>query len=96
MVKLWQKTNECEKYINILDENELAHDLHEKAKRGPPTNKNISVRNIKAQIANMSANENAGFKSEYHVRISFYCINYICTLRILTQDTLPFISQTII
>lgn len=43
----------------------------EKTKRGPPTNKNISVRNIKAQIANMSSNECAGFKSEYQVRIIF-------------------------
>lgn len=40
--------------------------LPEKTKRGPPTNKNISVRNIMAQISNMSANENAGFKNEYH------------------------------
>lgn len=40
----------------------------EKTKRGPPTNKHISVRNIKAQIANMSFNESAGFKSEYHVK----------------------------
>lgn len=43
---------------------------HEKTKRGPPTNKNISARNIKAQIANMSSNESAGFKSEYQVRIT--------------------------
>lgn len=43
--------------------------LPEKTKRGPPTNKNISVRNIKAHIANMSANENACFKREYHVWI---------------------------
>lgn len=40
----------------------------EKTKKGPPVNKHISVRNIKAQIANMSSNECAGFKSEYHVR----------------------------
>lgn len=26
---------------------------------------------MKAQIANMSINENAGFKSEYHVRLFF-------------------------
>lgn len=43
--------------------------LPEKTKRGPPTNKNISVKNMKAQITNMSLNENAGFKSEYHVRL---------------------------
>lgn len=48
----------------------------EKTKKGPPINKHISVRNLKAQIANMSSNECAGFKSEYHVRpnirISFF------------------------
>ena len=42
--------------------------LPERNMRGPPTNKNIPVRNIKAQIANMSAKENAGFKYEYNVR----------------------------
>lgn len=42
---------------------------HEKTKRGPPTKKNISVRNIKAQITNMSDNENSGFKTEYNVII---------------------------
>lgn len=42
--------------------------LPEKTKRGPPTNKNISVRNISAQISNMSINENAGLKREYQVR----------------------------
>lgn len=47
---------------------EPTYALPEKTKRGPPTNKNIPVRNMKAQIANMSLNENAGFKSEYHVR----------------------------
>nr|XP_022311762.1 receptor-type tyrosine-protein phosphatase epsilon-like isoform X1 [Crassostrea virginica] len=40
--------------------------LPERNMRGPPTNKNIPVRNIKAQIANMSAKENAGFKYEYN------------------------------
>lgn len=45
----------------------------ENTKRGPPTNKNISVNNIKAQIANMSSNESAGFKSEYLVGISIKC-----------------------
>lgn len=49
---------------------ECTYALPEKTKRGPPTNKNIPVRNMKAQIANMSLNENAGFRSEYHVRIS--------------------------
>uniref|UniRef100_A0A8W8NVL1 Tyrosine-protein phosphatase domain-containing protein n=1 Tax=Magallana gigas TaxID=29159 RepID=A0A8W8NVL1_MAGGI len=45
---------------------ETTYALPEKTKRGPPTNKNIPVRNMKAQITNMSLNENAGFKSEYH------------------------------
>lgn len=48
--------------------------LPEKTKRGPPTNKNIAIRNIKAHIANMSSNENAGFKSEYQVRCRFTII----------------------
>lgn len=48
---------------------ESTYALPEKTKRGPPTNKNIPVRNMKAQITNMSLNENAGFKSEYHVRL---------------------------
>lgn len=47
---------------------ETIYALAEKTKRGPPTNKNISVRNVKAHIANMSLNENAGFKGEYQVR----------------------------
>lgn len=47
---------------------ESTYALPEKTKMGPPTNKNIPVRNMKAQITNMSLNENAGFKSEYHVR----------------------------
>lgn len=51
--------------INVA---ESTYALPEKTKRGPPTNKNIPVRNMKAQLANMSLNENAGFKSEYHVR----------------------------
>ena len=42
--------------------------LPERTTRGLPTNKNIPVRNIKAQIANMSAKENAGFKIDYNVR----------------------------
>lgn len=44
--------------------------LQEKTKKGPPTEKNISVRNVKAQVANMSFKEDAGFKTEYHVRTS--------------------------
>lgn len=50
------------------DVGQSTYALPEKTKRGPPTNKNISVRNMKAQITNMSLNENAGFKNEYHVR----------------------------
>lgn len=50
---------------------ESTYALPEKTKKGPPTNKNISIRNMKAQIMNMSLNENAGFKSEYHVRLIF-------------------------
>lgn len=48
---------------------ESTYALPEKTKRGPPTNRNISVRNMKAQITNMSLNENARFKSEYNVRV---------------------------
>lgn len=55
------------------DASEFTYALPEKSKKGPPTNKNISIRNIKAQITNMSANEYAGFKNEYHVRFDF-CI----------------------
>lgn len=50
------------------DTMEYALISREKTKKGPPINKHISVRNIKAQIANMSSNECSGFKSEYHVR----------------------------
>ena len=42
--------------------------LPERNKGGSPTNKRIPVKNITAQIANMSAKENAGFKTEYNVR----------------------------
>ena len=52
-------------------------DLPERSKRGPPTNMNIPVRNIKAQISNMSAKENAGFKSEYNVRLIFKYILFL-------------------
>lgn len=51
------------------DIGETTYALPEKTKRGPPTNKNIPVRNMKAQIANMCLNENTGFKIEYHVRL---------------------------
>lgn len=45
--------------------------INEPTKRGAPTNKNISVRNMKAQIVNMSVNDNDGFKNEYNVRNVF-------------------------
>lgn len=48
----------------------------EKTKKGPPINKHISVRNIKAQITNMSSNECTGFKSEYHVRTNIKTFFY--------------------
>lgn len=37
----------------------------EKTERRHPSNKNISVRNIKDQIANLSSNNCSGFKSEF-------------------------------
>lgn len=46
--------------------------INEPTKRGAPTNKNISVKNMKAQIANMSVNDNAGFKNEYNVNSSSF------------------------
>lgn len=59
---------ECTLHTLLADDViESTYALPEKMKRGPPTNKNIPVRNMKAQITNMSLNENAGFKSEYHV-----------------------------
>lgn len=49
----------------------------EKTERRHPSNKNISVRNIKDQIANLSSNNCSGFKSEFEVRISFsYLISF--------------------
>lgn len=61
---------------------EYALIYREKTKKGPPVNKHISVWNIKAQIANMSFNECAGFKSEYHVRTNegiffFFIMKYV-------------------
>lgn len=56
---------------NTIDIEETTYALPGKTKRGPPTNKNIPVRNMKAHITNMSLNENSGFKSEYQVRF-FY------------------------
>lgn len=60
---------DCKSQASLANDTvESIYALPEKTKRGPPTNKNISVRNMKAQITNMSLNENAGFKNEYHVR----------------------------
>lgn len=60
---------------NANDVKVYADVSNEKTKRGPPTKKYISVRNIKAQITNMSDNENSGFKTEYNV--IFYVLNGI-------------------
>lgn len=49
------------------DAHESSKVPNEKTKKGLPTNKNIPVRNIKAQIVNMTINDNAGFKNEYNV-----------------------------
>lgn len=60
--------------------------MPEKTKRGPPTNKNIPVRNIMAQISNMSTNENAGFKSEYHVRFIFPNFVLLITFKVYSYN----------
>ena len=52
--------------------------INEPTKRGAPTNKNVSVRNMKAQIANMSINDNDGFKNEYNVRKFFLLYSNDC------------------
>ena len=57
--------------------------INEPTKRGAPTNKNISVRNMKAQIANMSVNDNDGFKNEYNVRKFFLLYSYDCAYLLL-------------
>lgn len=63
--------------LRANDVEESTYALPERTKRGLPTNKNISVRNMKAQIANMSLNENAGFKCECQVQNIFVliCLN---------------------
>nr|XP_034321714.1 receptor-type tyrosine-protein phosphatase alpha-like [Crassostrea gigas] len=59
--------NGCKPHAEKANDNGSSiYALPEKTKKGPPTNKNIPVRNIMAQISNMSTNENAGFKSEYN------------------------------
>uniref|UniRef100_A0A8W8NR64 Receptor-type tyrosine-protein phosphatase T n=1 Tax=Magallana gigas TaxID=29159 RepID=A0A8W8NR64_MAGGI len=57
------------------DAGESTYALPEKTKRGPPTNKNIPVGNMKAQITNMCLNENSGFKSEYQNKCAQYWPN---------------------
>lgn len=71
--------------LQTSDASYTTNDSYEKTKRGPPTNKNISVRNIKAQIANMTISENAGFKSEYHVRISIFKSYFIFKIQMYTN-----------
>ncbi|XP_078327619.1 receptor-type tyrosine-protein phosphatase alpha-like [Crassostrea virginica] len=63
----------------VFDRTELTLETHPQERRdkirndqqisnrkNPTLNKNISVKNIRAQIENMSFDENAGFKSEYN------------------------------
>ena len=58
--------------INDVNEaDDTTPTLPERINRGPSTDKNIAIRNIAAQIANMSDKENAGFKNEYNVRLVF-------------------------
>ena len=58
--------------INDVNEaDDTTPTLPERSNRGRSTNKNIAIRNIAAQIANMSDKENAGFKNEYNVRLVF-------------------------
>lgn len=81
----WMFITDCRSQTLIGNEIvESTYALPEKTKRGPPTNRNISVRNMKAQITNMSLNENAGFKSEYHVRVFnwFYLVCYHCLAKL--------------
>lgn len=51
------------------------HVSYEKSESSYPSNKTIYVRNIKDQIANMSSNECAGFKSEYQVGVSILILS---------------------
>lgn len=51
------------------------HVSYEKSESSSPSNKTIYVRNIKDQIANMSSNECAGFKSEYQVGVSILILS---------------------
>lgn len=51
------------------------HVSYEKSDSSYPSNKTIYVRNIRDQIANMSSNECAGFKSEYQVGVSILILS---------------------
>ena len=63
--------------INDVNEaDDTTPTLPERINRGPSTNKNIAIRNIAAQIANMSDKENAGFKNEYNVRLVFNLLDH--------------------
>nr|XP_022306102.1 receptor-type tyrosine-protein phosphatase epsilon-like [Crassostrea virginica] len=77
--KMTMQSLQRKSYLNkciITDDNPQSDDadepddstptLPDRCKIGPQTDKNIPVKNIKAQIANMSAKENAGFKIEYN------------------------------
>lgn len=56
------------RYIVAERSDKIRNDQQISNRKKPTLNKNISVKNIRAQIENMSYDENAGFKSEYNVR----------------------------
>ena len=64
-------TDNIPKINDVNEADDTTPTLPERSNRGPSTNKNIAIRNIAAQIANMSDKENAGFKNEYIVRFVF-------------------------
>lgn len=79
--------------LHANDIGETTYALPEKTKRGPPTNKNTPVRNMKAQITNMSLNENIGFKTEYHVCLFFFnCIFFILVVHFSEMLRMDFID----
>ena len=47
--------------------NKSSYNHKNPTKSNPRINTNVSVRNIKVHIAEMSAGDNAGFKDEYNV-----------------------------
>ena len=64
--------------VFVADRSDKIRDDQEISNRKNPTlNKNISVKNIRAQIENMSSDENAGFKSEYNVRFQIRLLSCI-------------------